>query len=498
MATTQHFIHNDEPGFDTADLFHQEPLIKTIADSVAIHSLPPFVASLYGDWGQGKTSILEAVYKKLTGTRPEDFTGEINPLAYRNVRVIWFEAWRYQHDPTPVVALLNEIRKQLQAMSKFMDIKKEAMIAIESGLQILANVTAQIAPFAGIGGLVDNVKKNAAAWEQRNLAYSLPSQTIRELLNKAIKDIMKPITEPGKGPHFAPRLVIIIDDLDRCQPNVAYKLLEGLKIFLNLKSCSFLIGSNRAEITHAVKRGLQQECGAVDKENDDRRAEEYLEKLCSYSWDLPFPTTGEIADYVDYLLKSCRYAVITPQKNEIKAILQGTKWRVLPANPRRIKSFVNILTQLASVGRNAKKQDILPYETSYLLSLAYIMAFLPAVHRHLLANPAAIRNLHTLSLEQFRFTEDLHALPEENSRPTQSALFEDEENAEPLVQTLATLRESNATRYAEPFTDIVPNADQLTYIRPEATDVFRMAPILATVEVINDDLIHKYLPHALR
>ena len=80
--------------------------------------------------------------------------------------MIWFEAWRYQHDP--VVALLNEIREQLQMMSKFMQIDKEAIIAIESGLQILANVTAQIAPFAGIGGLLENIKKNAAAWELRN------------------------------------------------------------------------------------------------------------------------------------------------------------------------------------------------------------------------------------------------------------------------------------------------------------------------------------------
>ncbi len=477
MATTTHFIHNDEPGLDGNDYFHQEALVETIADSIAIHARPPFVASLYGDWGQGKTSILEAVYKTITGEKPEDFTKEEPPLPYRNVRVIWFEAWRYQHDPTPVVALLNEIRKQLEQLSRFNKLDKKAFIALESGLQILANVTAQIAPFAGV---IDTVKKSSATWEQRNLSYSLPSQTIRELLNKAIKDILSSITEPSENAQHEPRLVVIIDDLDRCQPNVAYKLLEGLKIFLNLQSCSFLIGSNRKEITDAVRIGLQNECG-VPSEGNGERATEYLEKLCSYSWDLPFPTTGEIAVYVDHLLKQCAYTVIEPQRNEIKAILEETEWRVLPANPRRIKSFVNILTQLASVGSNGNKDDILEDETAFLLSLAYIVAFLPDAYRHLLANPSSIRNLHTECLKGL--------LASETSQADSDDAGETTTDGEPDKPALSK---------RGPFFSIMPTADDLRYMPPEACDKFRMAPVVAKVKVITDELIHKYLPHATK
>ena len=475
MAIPKHIIHNDEPGLDKGDHFHQLPLVKTIADSIAIHALPPFVASLYGDWGQGKTSILEAVYTEITGEKPENFSRKTPPGAYRNVRVIWFEAWRYQHDPTPVVALLNEIRKQLEQLSRFKLLDKKAFIAFEAGLQILANVTAQIAPFAGI---IDTVKTSSATWEQRNLSYSLPSQTIRELLDKAIKDILGSITEPSENTQHAPRLVVIIDDLDRCQPNVAYKLLEGLKIFLNLQSCSFLIGSNRKEITDAVRIGLQNECG-VPSEGNGERATEYLEKLCSYSWDLPFPTTREIAVYVDHLLKKCAYTVITPQRNEIRTILEKADHLILPANPRRIKSFVNILTQLASLGANRKKDDILEGETEYLLSLAYIVAFLPDAHRHLLANPSSIKNLHMECLKPLA----TKAAPEAGSD-------EAEKKSKDGGPDKAILS------YSDPFLPIMPTEDDLRYMPPEACHKFRMALVFAKVKVIPDDLIHKYLPHA--
>ena len=77
-------------------------------------------------------------------------------------------------------------------------------------------------------------------WEVKNLATSLPSHTLREHLREAVGRLL-PRPKKG-GPQ--PRLAVFIDDVDRCEPEAAYHLLEGLKIYLTLDNCVFILGMN--------------------------------------------------------------------------------------------------------------------------------------------------------------------------------------------------------------------------------------------------------------
>lgn len=462
-------VHNDEPSFQMEkDHFGQAELIKSIAETIGKRAEPPFVASLNGDWGQGKTSILEAVYECMTGVKPKDYTGQKPNVNFSHVRVIWFDAWRYQHDPTPIVALLNEIRNQLEKMSVLANYggkaKKLTQIAVESSLQSLVSLTAGVYGFAGHENLVETIKKTGNSWEQRNHRYALPSQTIRELLNKAVEDILDKLVV-GKG--TTPRLVIIIDDLDRCQPIVAYKLLEGLKIFLNLPSCTFLIGCNRTEIVRAIGVGLHSESGIPMVGENNCHANEYFEKLCSYSWDIPFPTPKESARYLCGLLSGSEGDFDPNLYSGIKNVLDSNNYRILPANPRRIKTYANTLIRLAGTARNQPNFDIpSEEEAGFLLTLSYIVAFMPELHRHVLANPLALRDLSTRAAELYVIG---------NEQPDHSVLTE-----------------------KNPILKAVPDPDQLHYLPPEVSDKLRMGPILAHIAMPTDDLIKKYLPHALR
>jgi len=465
----QHVVHNDEPDYHpNKDHFGQQSLIESIAEIVGIRAAPPFVASLNGDWGQGKTSVLEAVYQQMTGVKPADYTGQKPQPDYAHVRVVWFDAWRYQHDPTPIVALLNEIRKQLEKMSRLAHYKekgkKTAQIAVESSLQSLASLTSGLLGAGGGDNIVETVKKNGHAWEQRNHSYALPSQTIRELLNKAISDILARLI-PGNNDKR--RLVVIIDDLDRCQPIVAYRLLEGLKIFLNLPSCTFLIGCNRSEVVRAISVGLHTESGIpIDAENKCH-AEEYFEKICSYSWDIPFPTPRESAWYLGILLDGSSGDLEPALHKAIKAVLSRVEGRILPANPRRIKSYANTLIRLAGNSKNHPKIDFdTAEEAAFLLTLTYIVAFMPDLHRHILANPLALRELNMKA-------SDIHLFGE--GFPEQAVLPED-----------------------SPIRKAIPTPDELRYLPPESTEKLRMASLLAYTAVPTDALIEKYLPHALR
>ena len=121
-------MHNDEPALLAT--LERGALIKEVGESIA-HCTPPQVFGVHGDWGLGKTSFLHQVQWYLTGDcpqQPEAVTKEMKNQApgvedkpqaqncgkYKAVvQAVWFDAWRYQNEDAPIVALLHEMRTQL-------------------------------------------------------------------------------------------------------------------------------------------------------------------------------------------------------------------------------------------------------------------------------------------------------------------------------------------------------------------------------------------------
>lgn len=96
------------------DELDRAALVRRVAAVVA-HCQPPAAFGVHGDWGAGKTSFLRQLRYHLTGERDAGaaIPATIEPSLYRgNVVTVWFESWRYQHEAVPVVALLQEMRRQ--------------------------------------------------------------------------------------------------------------------------------------------------------------------------------------------------------------------------------------------------------------------------------------------------------------------------------------------------------------------------------------------------
>jgi hypothetical protein len=248
--------HNDEP---TEEILNGRKALATqVADALASCQAPQ-VFGVDGDWGSGKTSFLCAVEKQITGHchLPPKRKAPQPPTDYRHVRVVWFEAWRYQHEESPVVALLHEVCSQLGAVERskkeikklayagfygLINMLKEAKIGTSSSVPL--KIEASIAnPFHTIAAAGDQ-------WEADHLAVPLTTEHTREILDKAIKALL------GWSTRNNERVVIIVDDLDRCEPTATYRILEAVKIYLNLESCVFLLGLNQREVSRAVYQFL--------------------------------------------------------------------------------------------------------------------------------------------------------------------------------------------------------------------------------------------------
>ena len=295
---------------------------------------------------------------------------------YRDVvQAVWFDAWRYQNEPAPVVACCTRCVRSLHGGSRAVrSTGRNTKVAVRGALLSMEELTKKI------GFQYSKFREAHREWETENLAAALPSHTLREHLRAAVGNSC-PGRELGKVP---PKLVVFIDDVDRCEPEAAYRLLEGLKIYLTLDNCVFVLGMNQKAIEEAIAQRMRAEAG----DNPTMRAAAYMEKLCQNVWRLPAVRQPEQV--------LCRLLEETVESEFVRELVgKGLEvprpgeesgestYQCLPPNPRRLKGLANLIGRLSSrlPSRDAGLSDErMILEARLLLIVAYIYQFHHDLH----------------------------------------------------------------------------------------------------------------------
>jgi len=447
-------LHNDEPTL--SDLLDRSELVKQVAEEIAGCD-PPTVFGIHGSWGSGKTSFLLQLQCALTGEcqhlgiAKAKEAKNLQVIKNNDLTVVWFEAWRYQHDQMPIVALLQEIRAQLPMTSKFLDrAKKLGHVGIQSALFAIEGITKHI------GVKASAIQKSGEQWEKDHYAIPLPSHAIRQQLEYAIDQI---IGSPQGDSR--PRLVVLIDDLDRCQGAAAYRLLEGIKIYLNLPNCVFVLGMNQQVIEDGISRefaGSEEDPGQCKT-----RAREYLEKLCQVIWHLP------LIDQAESKLSHWMGAGDSAFIDEVSDLVKSHN--LLPLNARKIKSFANTLQRFlhlvsSHIDENADEQK---RELKVMLIMAYLYHFHFEIYQAIESNP----NFYNEKLYIWADTEDrlrggVHPVLRH-------------------VQSMFSNRDNSGVEKGTTKNPIFPHHDQANVLRAHG---LILDPELGNVEI---DLIRKFI-----
>lgn len=445
-------FRNDEPTLE--DQLGREALVCTIAKGI-VECTPPHVFGVHGDWGAGKTSFLHQLHHELTGECPQNPRGK--PLVkgrkrqstegrYEDhVTVIWFEAWRYQYESVPIVALLQEIRTQLPWCAKALqEAKKLADVTTRSALLSFESVTKKI------GIQPSKVIETGEKWEQEHLAAALPSHVVRQQLEHALRQLLG---QTSKGRDR--RLVVLVDDLDRCEPEAGYKLLEGIKIYLNLPNCVFVLGMNQNVIESAVAKHLAK---TGDEALHAQRAREYLEKLCQVMIQLPIVRNPAqlLGEWLHDLAEN----------DAIRGVV--SMYRCLPANPRKIKAFANVVERFAEHARTSvpAKERQATQHAQLLVTMACLYQFHPQLYRRLEGDPRFWGQLYNWA----------------TGRPTG-------------IGVLQTLRGTLASRVTEKKEAEPPGPPELfeTHPDPGAGDVVWIQPLIEALGELRETVIRRYL-----
>lgn len=299
---TDNITDKDFLGFDV----HANLIKELIKDE----KLLPLTIGLFGDWGSGKSSILEVIKNDL---EKEEKTA-----------CLYFNGWVFEGYDDAKAALLEAILQAFENHEKFGeglidDVKKlfksvNWMRVIGFGMKNIA-LPATAAFMTGGMSLVPQIISGLkeAAQNPEALVSKIQGNDTEAFLKQFIKDsdnsdnfnLVRKFREDFERlleKSKIEKLVILIDDLDRCLPDRIIDNLEAIKLFLNVKNTAFVIGADPRIVRHAIEFRYRDQIIDTSTENsNDRIVSDYLEKLIQIPYNLPKLSDSEVETYITLL-----------------------------------------------------------------------------------------------------------------------------------------------------------------------------------------------------
>lgn len=275
---------------------------KTIAELISQSQQEPISIGVSGGWGSGKSSLIKMIEQELKEDQQQN-----------KYVVVQFNPWLYQDFDDARLAFLQVVGDNLLREAKNRQTGLDKAKKIISRISIFgllktgaeAAVTLQTGvPVGAIGTAVSKTMKSLDdSGNSSSEAYDAVQKATSESnviktddgfsLPTAIQDFRDSVE--GLLLDLGVKLVVFVDDLDRCLPNTAVKTLEAMRLLLFLRNSAFVIAADDDVLRAAVAAQLTG-AGIVDK-----MAVNYFDKLIQVPVRVPRIGVNEVSAYLALL-----------------------------------------------------------------------------------------------------------------------------------------------------------------------------------------------------
>ena len=231
-----------QDGLDDHDKLDRKPMAKRL--SHLVESIDdPMVIALDGGWGSGKSLFLKC------------WVGE-HLKHHDATATLYFDAFENDYLDDPLIALTGALTDRLsETASKtglLNKLKEKAFLfgpaMARAGLAIATYGATEAFNTAG-DKFAESMSKDLEAasdafWKREDGRRAAMAE---------FRTALTALTDPGEDGTPQKKLVIVIDELDRCRPDYALQLLEVIKHFFATPGIHFVLGVNLHELANSVR-----------------------------------------------------------------------------------------------------------------------------------------------------------------------------------------------------------------------------------------------------
>ena len=269
-------------------------LIETVSSIIKNDDLLPSTIGVYGDWGSGKSSLISMSIASMQKDK--------------DILSIYFNGWLFEDYEDAKTALLGNIldtierkrklgviaKKCITGLYKSIDKMKLVKSSLKLGEAYLTGGSSILTEFA-ISSALDKVLSSDSGIVKEDFMETIKTELSNKELREDINSFRDDFNELLKETNLD-RLVIFIDELDRCSPDTILNTLEAIRLFLYVGRTVFIIGADERHISYAVQTKFKEIEGiGIDI------GKEYLEKIVQYPVRIPRLSTREVELYISLL-----------------------------------------------------------------------------------------------------------------------------------------------------------------------------------------------------
>ncbi len=284
------------------DMLFYKPYADLVKEILEDGSYNPLTIGIFGLWGAGKSTLLNMIR---------------DSIEHEDVEVIEINAWMFEGYEDAKTALMESLLKSMENNKKFKDkVGKEikellkrvnwlklgtkaisyaapliASVGLANPIPLLVNVASDVAS--------DKAKLSKAISNTANGVQSIRENFLNEKENSTVENIrqFKLEFENMLKKTEIKNLVVLIDDLDRCNPDRIIETLEAIKLFLSVQGTTFVIAADESVIQYAIKKKYPK---TNDSEPDISK--EYIEKIIQLPIYIPELSGKDIENYLTLLM----------------------------------------------------------------------------------------------------------------------------------------------------------------------------------------------------
>lgn len=280
------------------DMLFYKPYAEIVSQIAIETEEDPLTVGVFGLWGAGKSTLLNLIQKNYDGKD--------------GIICVMVNAWMFENYEDAKIAIMEallqeleenvpkeELKKKFRGLRKRIDLFKVGTKVVSTAAPVIASiVTGNPLPLIlnlpkdvkEIGDTIKNLSDTAQSMRE-NYLKDVDKENDDGVVNN-VRKFRKEFEQSLQNDDIK-RVVVLVDDLDRCQPERIIETLEAIKLFLSVNRTTFIIAADENVIKYSIKQKYPP--------LDDFKVEldkEYIEKIIQLPIHIPELSSKDIQNYL--------------------------------------------------------------------------------------------------------------------------------------------------------------------------------------------------------